>query len=54
MVRLTQKEKDCALNEVRLLASINIPYVIAYKGSFFDPQQQTLCVVMEYADGGDL
>jgi NIMA (never in mitosis gene a)-related kinase len=34
--RLTQKEKDNALNEIRLLASIQIPNVIAYKGCFFD------------------
>jgi NIMA (never in mitosis gene a)-related kinase len=36
LTRLTQKEKDNALNEIRLLASIQIPYVIAYKGCFFD------------------
>ena len=34
--RLTQKEKDNALNEVRLLASIQIPNVIAYKACLFD------------------
>lgn len=34
--RLSQKEKDNALNEVRLLASIQIHNVIAYKGSLFD------------------
>ena len=34
--RLSQKEKDSALNEVRLLASINIPTVIKYEGSFFN------------------
>lgn len=54
MARLNEKEKDSALNEVRLLASINIPYVISYKGSFFNNENQCLCVVMEYADGGDL
>lgn len=34
--RLSQKDKDNALNEVRLLASIQIPNVIAYKASLFD------------------
>lgn len=34
--KLLQKEKDNALNEVRLLASINIPNVIAYKAALFD------------------
>jgi len=49
-----QKEKDAALNEVRLLASINMPYVIGYHGAFFNINKQSLCIVMEFADGGDL
>ena len=52
--RLSQKEKDNALNEVRLLASIQIPNVIAYKASLFDQESNSLCIFMEYADGGDL
>lgn len=52
--KLLQKEKDNALNEVRLLASINIPNVIAYKASLFDKESNSLCIFMEYADGGDL
>jgi len=43
---MAQKEKDAALNEVRLLASINIPYVIGYHGAFFDSNKQTLCMVL--------
>lgn len=31
-----------------------MPYVISYKSSFYLPETQTLCIVMEYADGGDL
>ena len=54
MTRLNQKEKESALNEVRLLASISISNVISYKGSFFNNENQSLCLVMEYADGGDL
>lgn len=49
-----QKEKSAALNEIRLLASIDMPYVIAYKSSFYMQDIQSLCIVMEYADGGDL
>lgn len=49
-----QKEKDAALNEIRLLASISMPYVISYKSSFYLPENQTLCIIMEFADGGDL
>ena len=35
MMSLSAKEKDNALNEVRLLASIDSPNVIKYKGAFF-------------------
>ena len=41
-----QKEKDAALNEVRLLASIDMPYVISYKSSFYVQESQSLCIVM--------
>jgi NIMA (never in mitosis gene a)-related kinase len=34
--RLNLKEKDNALNEVRLLASFDIPTVIKYEGSYYD------------------
>ena len=51
---LSLKEKQNALNEVRILASIKSPFVIGYKESFIDEVDQTLCIVMEYADEGDL
>ena len=52
--KLNKKEQINALNEVRILASINSPYVIGYKESFIDESDQTLCIIMEYADDGDL
>ena len=33
---LTPKEKQYALNEIRLLASLNDPFIISYKEAFFD------------------
>jgi NIMA (never in mitosis gene a)-related kinase 1/4/5 len=54
MGRLSEKEKQNALNEVRILASIEQENIIAYKDSFFEDQTASLCIVMEYADGGDL
>jgi len=42
------------LNEIRLLASIKHPNIVQYKESFIDENTQCLCLVMEYADGGDL
>ena len=54
MLSLSEKEKNNALNEVRLLASVKHPNIVQYKESFIDEQSQTLCLVMEYADDGDL
>jgi NIMA (never in mitosis gene a)-related kinase len=52
--RLSEKEKNNALNEVRILASIENKNIIAYKEAFFDESSNSLCIVMEFADGGDL
>jgi NIMA (never in mitosis gene a)-related kinase len=50
----TQKSKENALNEVRLLASVSHPNIIDYKESFFDEESMSLNIVMECADDGDL
>ena len=42
MSHLTQKEKQNALNEVRILASLNSPYVISYKEAFFEESESCL------------
>jgi len=52
--KLSEKEKNNALNEVRILASIQNKNIIAYKEAFFDEESSSLCIVMEFADGGDL
>ena len=51
---LKQKEKENALNEVRILASVNHPNIIAYKEAFIDEPTNTVCIVMELAERGDL
>uniref|UniRef100_A0A7S4QSW5 non-specific serine/threonine protein kinase n=1 Tax=Alexandrium monilatum TaxID=311494 RepID=A0A7S4QSW5_9DINO len=51
---LSDKEKQNALNEVRLLASVQDKHIIAYKEAFFDDKTRCLCIVTECADGGDL
>jgi NIMA (never in mitosis gene a)-related kinase 1/4/5 len=53
MQTLNKKEKKNALNEVRILASIHHPNIISYKEAFFD-DSGNLCLIMEYADSGDL
>jgi NIMA (never in mitosis gene a)-related kinase len=51
---MKEKEKENALNEVRILASYDEEYIIGFKEAFFDETSQTLCVVMEFAAGGDI
>ena len=52
--KLSEKEKSNALNEIRILASINSKNIISYKEAFFDENDSSLDIVMEYADEGDL
>ena len=54
LLNLSDKEKENALNEVRILASVKSDYVVSYKEAFFDEKDRTLCIVMEFADNGDL
>lgn len=62
MNSLSSKEKDNAVNEVRILASIKFPSclfrshpnIIAYKEAFIDDKTGCLHIVMEFAEGGDL
>lgn len=54
LIGLTKKEIENALNEVRILASITHPNIIGYKEAFYDSKSETLNIVMEFADDGDL
>jgi NIMA (never in mitosis gene a)-related kinase len=51
---LDEKERENALNEVRILASLSHVNIIGYKEAFFDEDSKTLCIVLEFADDGDL
>ena len=54
LTKLSIKEKQNALNEVRILASLKSRFVISYKQAFIEEVDSSLCIVMEYADKGDL
>ena len=54
ILNLSEKQKLSSLNEIRVLASIKNKYIINYKEAFIDEKDCTLCLVMEYADKGDL
>ncbi len=59
---LSSKEKENALNEVRILASISDPNIVSLKEvlfylsfqAFFDESSNSLCLIMDIAEGGDL
>ena len=50
----TEKDRLNAINEIRILASIDHPNIIAYREAFYDNASQSLCIVMQHADKGDL
>lgn len=52
--KLKEKEKQNTLNEVRILASIQHPHIIAYKEVFIEEENTTLNLITEFADNGDL
>ena len=52
--KLKPKELDNTLNEVRLLASINSPFILSYRDAFYDLKSKNFCVITEFAEGGDL
>ncbi len=51
---LSHRNIENCLNEVRLLASLDSPYIIGYKESIYDESESALFIIMEYADDGDL
>lgn len=56
LIKLTHNQADLSntLNEVRILASIHHPHIIAYKEAFYEEKGEMLALVTEFADGGDL
>ena len=52
--KLSKKEQENSVNEVRILASVTHPNVIGYKEAFWNDIESSLNIVMEYADDGDL
>ena len=51
---LIEKKILNSLNEIRILASIKSNNVISYKEAFYEEKENSLIIVMEYADNGDL
>merc|ERR1719195_41253 len=50
--RASKQERDDALKESQVLASLKHPYIVRYRESF--DEEGWLCIVMDYCEGGDL
>eukprot|EP01022_Parablepharisma_sp_SALTPOND_P004767 TRINITY_DN120930_c1_g1_i1.p1 TRINITY_DN120930_c1_g1~~TRINITY_DN120930_c1_g1_i1.p1 ORF type:complete len:466 (-),score=64.76 TRINITY_DN120930_c1_g1_i1:57-1454(-) len=51
---MDKKQREEAVVEIRVLKSMRHPYIVTYRESFMDKNNRCLCIVMDYADGGDL
>lgn len=50
--KMSSKQQEEALNEIEVLKRLDNPFIIRYKESFVE--KKVLCIVMDFADGGDL
>eukprot|EP00745_Piridium_sociabile_P034730 TRINITY_DN59970_c0_g1_i1.p1 TRINITY_DN59970_c0_g1~~TRINITY_DN59970_c0_g1_i1.p1 ORF type:complete len:393 (-),score=55.57 TRINITY_DN59970_c0_g1_i1:158-1168(-) len=49
---MSKKQRNEAINEVKVLSYLRHPYIISYRESFIEDQK--LYIIMDYAEGGDL
>lgn len=52
--KLTFREIEDAVNEIRLMASVTSPFIISFYEAFAAEEKKQLCIVTEYAKIGDL
>lgn len=50
--QMSPLQKQEALNEAKILQSLDSPYIVGYHDSFID--EEKLCIIMEYCENGDL
>jgi hypothetical protein len=51
---IPKKEREATKVEVELLKRLNHPNIVRYIDSFLSRNNESLCIAMEYCDGGDL
>ena len=51
---MPREEREAALQEAKLLASMRHPNIVACVESFVDKKSKKLCIVQEYCAGGDV
>ncbi|GET87175.1 protein kinase, putative [Leishmania tarentolae] len=54
LTRMSKKDRQQSLNEARVLSSLRHPNIINYIDSFLARKSDNLCIVMEYAESGDI
>lgn len=54
LTRMSKKDRQQSLNEARVLSSLRHPNIINYVDSFLARKSDNLCIVMEYAESGDV
>ena len=53
LMKMSEEERDEALKEVKIMEGLDHPNIIRFK-EVYRTKQNILCIVMDYADGGDL
>ena len=51
---IAKKEREATKMEVDLLKRLHHPNIVRYVESFLSKNHESLCIAMEYCDGGDL
>ena len=54
LYRLTSEEKKTIITRIKICSSLNHKNIISFKETFLDHQLNTLNLIMEFAEGGDL
>jgi len=52
--KLSKTERENCKNEVQLMKQLVHPNIVLYRESFLSKNKDSLCICMEYCDGGDL
>ncbi len=53
MNSMSKEEKEETVKEAKILELLNHPNIVKFK-EVYQTKKNKLCIVMEYADGGDL
>ena len=53
LTKMDEEERDEALKEVKIMEGLDHPNIIRFR-EVYRTKENILCIVMDYADGGDL